>query len=280
MDRRPPAVLLPWRHHAARLFAVAALAGLMACATPPEDPEALADFQAANDPLEPFNRGVYEVNRVVDGLIVKPAAQIYRGVVPEEGRQAVRNVLDNLDAPVILANDLLQGEFDRAGVTLQRFVINTTFGVLGVFDAAQDFGLEKHDEDFGQTLAVWGVEEGFFLFVPLLGPSNPRDLVGVVVDSLVIDPWGHIARANDLEWVSYTRLGLNVVDQRSRVLDTLDEIERTQLDPYIYIREAYRQRRSSEIRNGRAERQGTRPTDAALDRPAGTPDDEALPAHP
>ena len=206
---------------------------------------------ADEDPLEDFNRTFYEFNRVLDGLLIKPAAMIYRGIVPEEGREAVRNVLDNLNGPVILANDLMQGEWDRAGVTLERFVINTTFGVLGIFDAAKDHGLTRHSEDFGQTLAVWGVGADPYLFLPLIGPSNPRDLAGLLVDSFIIDPWGHIAREANADWFTWTRLGLEIVDRRARNIEALDDIERNQLDPYAFIRTSWRQRRASDVLNGR-----------------------------
>ena len=166
-------------------------------------------------------------------------------------RDGVRNVLDNLQAPVILANDLMQGETKRAQTTLERFAINTTAGGLGVFDVAKDSGRHRHHEDFGQTLAVWGVGDGPYLILPVLGPSNPRDLTGLVVDSFVIDPWTHIARANDADWFTYTRFGLNFVDQRSRNIEALDDIERNQLDPYSFIRTISRQRRANAIRNGR-----------------------------
>ncbi|MGE0724689.1 MAG: VacJ family lipoprotein [Alphaproteobacteria bacterium] len=250
--------------------AVGALAAalLLAFAGPlAAPPPALAQAEAADeDPLEDLNRAFYEFNRVLDGLLVKPAAMIYRGVVPEEGRDAVRNVLDNLNGPVILANDLMQGEWDRAGVTLERFAINTTFGVLGIFDAAKDHGLVKHDEDFGQTLAVWGVGGDPYLFLPILGPSNPRDFTGLLVDSFIIDPWGWIIRGDDYfeSWFNWTRVGLEIVDRRARNIEALDDIERNQLDPYAFIRTAWRQRRANDILNGRpsARRAPVRPETA------------------
>ena len=212
---------------------------------------ALAQDAGDDDPLEEINRAVYEFNRVLDGLLLKPAAMIYRGLLPEEVRDGVRNVLDNLQAPVIAANDLMQGETRRAQVTLERFAINTTIGGLGIFDVAKDHGRYKHAEDFGQTLAVWGVGGGPYLYLPVLGPSNPRDLAGLVVDSFVLDPWTHIARANDADWFTYTRFGLNILDTRARNIEMLDDIERNQIDPYSFIRTTSRQRRANEIQNGR-----------------------------
>lgn len=231
------------------LLARPALAGcvlLLAASAP-----ALAQDATDQDPLEEINRAVYDFNRVLDGLLLKPAAMIYRGLLPEEVRDGVRNVLDNLQGPVILANDLMQGEIERAQVTAERFAINTTVGVLGIFDAAKGYGRYRHQEDFGQTLGTWGIGDAPYLILPVLGPSNPRDLTGLLVDSFVIDPWGHIARANDADWFSYTRLGLNIVDTRSRTIEALDDIERNQIDPYSFIRTTWRQRRANDVRNGR-----------------------------
>ncbi len=230
------------------VLAMVAGAGTVALAPVPA---AAQEADHDEDPLEGINRAVYDFNRVLDGLLLKPAAMIYRGVLPEEVRDGVRNVLDNLQAPVILANDLMQGETKRAQTTLERFAINTTVGGLGVFDVAKNYGRHKHHEDFGQTLGTWGVGDGPYLIVPLLGPSNPRDVAGLIVDSFVIDPWTHIARANDADWFTYTRFGLNFVDQRSRNIEMLDDIERNQIDPYSFIRTTWRQRRANEIRNGR-----------------------------
>lgn len=236
---------------AVRFLAAGALACAVALPLATMPLPAAAQDAGDDDPLEDINRAVYDFNRVLDGLLLKPAAMIYRGVLPEEVRDGVRNVLDNLQGPVILANDLMQGEFDRAQITAERFAINTTVGVLGIFDAAKRYGRYRHQEDFGQTLGTWGVGDAPYLILPVLGPSNPRDLTGLIVDSFVIDPWGHIARANDADWFSYTRLGLNIVDTRSRNIEALDDIERNQIDPYSFIRTTSRQRRANDVLNGR-----------------------------
>ncbi len=222
-----------------------------ACATPPkDDPEALAEFERINDPLEPFNRVVFDVNLTLDGLIFKPFATMYRGVMPEVGRTAVHNVLSNLREPVVFVNDVLQGELERAGTAAGRFAINSTIGILGIIDVATDFGLEQHSEDFGQTFAVWGVGEGPFLMLPLFGPSNPRDAVGLVAQ-IFGDPVNIAAVAYDLDEVPLARSLLTGLDERERNLDTLDEIERTSLDFYAALRSLYRQRRADEIRNSK-----------------------------
>lgn len=233
-----------------RLAAIVTAALLLAgCATPPkDDPEALAEFERINDPLEPFNRTVFSFNRTLDGLILKPFATMYRGVVPEEGRRAFHNVLSNLREPVVFVNDVLQGEFDRAGTSAGRFAINSTLGIAGIFDFATDFGLEQHSEDFGQTFAVWGVGEGPFLMLPVFGPSNPRDLVGLVAQGFG-DPVNIAAVVYDLDEVPLARSLATGLDERERNLDTLDEIERTSLDFYAALRSLYRQRRADEIRN-------------------------------
>src|SRR5690242_11220870 len=130
------------------LGALACLLMLTACATPPKDPEARADFEAENDPIEPVNRAIFGFNEVVDGTLLKPAALIYRGVVPEEGRTGIRNVLNNLRSPFDVANDALQGNVNQAGDDLIRLLLNSTVGVLGIFDVATGWGYPYHSEDF------------------------------------------------------------------------------------------------------------------------------------
>ena len=224
-----------------------ALAG---CASAPaDDPLAKAAFEEANDPLEPFNRYIFEVNRFIDIMALRPLAEVYVGIVPEPGRDAVRNFLDNLKTPVILANDVLQGEMSRAATTSGRFLTNSTIGILGLFDVAAHFGLEKHDEDFGQTLAVYGVGEGIYLVLPLLGSAPPRDAVGTFVDGY-FDPLNLWARNTDRDWIPITRYAVDAIDFRGRNLEAFDEIERTSIDLYATVRSLYRQRRADEIRNG------------------------------
>ena len=256
-----------------RLAAVLVVAvDLMGCASVPDDPEARAEFKETNDPLEPFNRTMFDINRFIDFMLLKPAAIVYRDLVPEPGRDAVRNFLNNLRSPVVLANDLMQLEMKRAGVTLGRFLVNSTAGIGGLFDVATNFGLEYHDEDFGQTLAVHGAGEGAYLVLPILGPANVRDGIGLVVD-IFLDPLTYILANQDLEWVAFARAGVDGIDRRSRVIDVLDDIERTSLDYYATIRSLYRQRRADEIRNG--EPTASRPAPGISDRdkePAKQPD--------
>lgn len=228
---------------AALLFAFAG------CATAPTDPEELAEYKEINDPLEPANRAVFEINLYLDRLILRPVAWTYREVVPDPTREVVTNFLNNLRSPYTFANDMLQGEVDRAGVTVARFLINTTIGIGGLADVAGNiFGLDYHAEDIGQTFAVWGAESGPYLMIPVIGPSNPRDAVGLGIEYFVEPVNWFLHEKNAGEW-ALVRTGANAIDQRHQVLDTLDALERTSLDYYAQIRSISRQRRLDEIRN-------------------------------
>jgi phospholipid-binding lipoprotein MlaA len=203
-----------------------------------------------NDPFEGTNRVFFDINQFFDRILLRPISIGYRAVVPDFARDGVRNFMNNLNSPVIFSNDLLQGEGDRAGTTLLRFGINSTIGIGGLFDVAKELGHPYHDEDFGQTLAVWGVDEGPYFYFPLMGPSTARDFTGFVVDR-GLDPltyvnWGD----DDLEYVPIARTVLNVIDLRSRNIETLDDIERSSVDYYASIRSLYRQSRADAIRNG------------------------------
>jgi phospholipid-binding lipoprotein MlaA len=244
------------RRAAAWAVALLGLTLLAGCATSPSpnDPEALAAYKEANDPLEPMNRYFFELNFAADELLFKPIAGWYYVGLPNFAQDGVRNVLRNVHSPVVLANDLFQGETDRAGVTAERFLVNSTMGLGGLFDIASRMGLDYHDEDFGQTLAVAGVGEGPYLMLPLLGPSNPRDAAGMAVDML-FDPLTYIG----MFAVSNIDLGASVlqgIDTRARNLKTLDEIRKGSLDYYATIRSLYRQRRNDEINNSRSPADG------------------------
>ncbi|MBX9634698.1 MAG: VacJ family lipoprotein, partial [Magnetospirillum sp.] len=154
----------------------------------------------------------------------------------------------NLRSPIVFANDLLQGEPDRAVQTAMRFAFNTGFGIGGLFDLASEGGIPYHDEDFGQTFGVWGIGEGPYLVLPLLGPSNPRDTTGLAAEWLV-DPFNLWMDNTGRDWVIWTRGGIAGVDKRENYLDTLDEIERSSVDYYSAMRALYRQRRDTDIKN-------------------------------
>ena len=255
---RPPFAGTSW------LLALSAslLVGLTACATKPpaSDPEALADFEQTNDPLEPTNRVFYAINNGIDTVIFRPLAQAYRYVLPGAVRQGIHNVISNIATPGQLTNDMLQGKPRRAGDTAMRFLINTTVGVLGVFDVAKRWGYPDHDADFGMTMATWGVPEGPFLFLPILGPTDPRDAVGFGIN-IAIDPFTWVGGPNDTGWTvfKWTRYGLNAVDTRERVLDSLDQIKKTALDPYATFRSLYRQHRHAQIEEMRNDHGATVP---------------------
>ena len=213
---------------------------LSACAS--SDPNGL------NDPYESTNRSTFALDQGLDRSVARPVAVFYRDTFPWFVRDGVHNVLANLNSPVIFANDILQGSPVRAGETLGRAIINTTVGLGGLIDVASKQGLKGHDEDFGQTLGVWGAGEGPYLVLPLAGPSNPRDLAGTVADNF-LDPATY-ARFPGFEIANASRFVMNIVDMRERNIDTLDQIERTSVDLYATTRSLYRQHRNSEIRNG------------------------------
>ena len=214
-----------------------------------------------NDPFESFNRSIFDFNLELDRVLLKPLAEGYRFALGEPLRDMIKNFLDNLRTPIILANDLLQGKAGRAGQTLHRFIFNSTLGFAGLFDVVggrlpdkeghlrSDGGegsVAMHDEDFGQTLAVWGFGEGPYLVLPIIGPAPPRDAIGLGVDTL-LDP---LTYANiGLAW-SFGRTALRGVDRRERHIELLDEIEEESIDFYAKIRSLYRQRRADEIRDG------------------------------
>jgi phospholipid-binding lipoprotein MlaA len=244
----------------ALMAAALAVAGLTGCATPPpaSDADATADFQEANDPLEPTNRVVYAVTDGVDTVVLRPLALAYRHLVPQTVREHTHNVLANIGSPVALADDMAQGKPRRAGDTMMRFLLNTTVGVAGIFDVATGWGWPAHDTDAGMTLALWGVPEGPYLFFPVLGPTNPRDVVGFGID-YAIDPFTWIGQGNAVKDLGYARLGLGALDARERVLDDLDRIKREALDPYATIRSLARQHRQSQIDDARADTRATPP---------------------
>ncbi|MCL4715690.1 MAG: VacJ family lipoprotein [Hyphomonadaceae bacterium] len=202
-----------------------------------------------SDPWEPLNRDLFAVHESIDNAVIEPFARGYRAATPGPVRQGVRNFLRNLRGPVIFANDLLQAEFARAGVTAARFGLNTTIGIAGVFDPAASAGLEYHHEDFGQTLAVWGVPAGPYLFVPIFGPSNVRDTAGRLVD-LALDPLNY-ANGEDADAARIARGALTGLSVREHLLETVDDVRANSVDPYASFRTSYGLLRASAIENGR-----------------------------
>jgi phospholipid-binding lipoprotein MlaA len=230
-------------------IAVAALLTLVAaCATPPEDPVERQAFYEANDPIEPLNRYVYDVNTAVDDVALMPLSTMYREGVPEPFRNGIKNFLQNLSMPVTILNSALQGDWDNTVDSTVSFFINTTAGLGGIFDIPGNFDEEPRREDFGQTLAVWGMDEGAFIELPLIGPSNVRDTVGLGVDILT-DPLTYLLTPG---W-SYARAGAEGVNKRSELGEEYDTMRDTSIDFYATVRSLYRQDRDAAIANGDAD---------------------------
>jgi phospholipid-binding lipoprotein MlaA len=216
---------------------------------PPETQQPQSQQAAIVDPWEGFNRAMFATHEVVDRAVLEPVARGYRAVTPNPVRRSVSAFLRNLRSPVVLANDLMQGEFERAGRTIVRFGLNSTVGFLGLFDPATGLGIEGHDEDFGQTLAVWGVDAGPYLFVPLLGPTTLRDGGGRLVDN-AFDPFNY-AQFENADAFRIARGAVGAVSARESVLDTVAGIRRDSMDPYASIRTSYILLRQSAVQNGR-----------------------------
>jgi phospholipid-binding lipoprotein MlaA len=242
----------PPRPFTLALLAIALVVGACATKPPADDLEAMRYYKEINDPLEPMNRQILKFNRGFEAVVLTPIAKTYRAVLPAPARKGVYNILHNLKSPVIFGNDVMQGEGKRAGNTLLRFLVNSTLGIGGLIDVATRMGIESHDEDFGQTLAVHGAGEGFYLVLPIFGPSNPRDGIGVAVD-ILIDPIFWILRSENLNYVNYIRTAVDGVDIYARNLDEIEDFKRTSLDYYSALRSTYRQNRRSEILNGAEE---------------------------
>lgn len=239
------------QRNVAKLLLIFFCMGLASCASmpPDSDPDAQAEYKRLNDPLEPTNRVIHGMNQRVDRVLIEPIAVTYGFIVPKPLRKIVTNVLRNAAEPLTFVNNVLQGKPERAGNTLTRFLTNSTLGAGGSIDVATDMGLERHVEDFGQTLAVWGVGEGPYLVLPFLGPSTLRDGIGRIGE-VYADPAAlAIDRAN-VKGLSIARMGLTAIDARHRNLDTLRELEESSIDLYATMRSAYRQNRRSEVRDG------------------------------
>jgi len=245
------------------VLAVGALALLAGCAATPSDPEERAEAAAVNDPLEPTNRAVYDFNNYLDRNLMEPVAQAYHDSAPDWLRKGVHNVLTNLREPFVAGNDLLQGDTKASADALGRFFINSTFGVLGADDATADSGGAKaHENDLGKTLAVWGVDEGPYLVLPLIGPTTLRDGTGRAAE-MFADPTSAVFAAQGLAAINYTRLGGDTLDTRTAFLEPMRDIRRNSIDEYAAVRSLFRQHRRSVIANGGSEE----PT--PLDNPSG-----------
>ncbi|MEM7099715.1 MAG: VacJ family lipoprotein [Pseudomonadota bacterium] len=211
------------------------LAGLGGCVSAGSNP----------DPLENFNRSIHNFNDSADRRVLKPLAQGYRALTPDPLERGIRNVFSNLDDPQVFLNQLLQGKPGLALSDLGRFLVNSTVGIGGLFDVASTMGLEKHQEDFGQTFARWGFGRGAYLVIPFWGPSNPRDGIGDILGSYTFPP-----RYLDDVPTRNVIYGLSVINRRANLLDAENIVSG---DRYIFFREAYLQRREFLINDGEVE---------------------------
>jgi phospholipid-binding lipoprotein MlaA len=234
----------PWVADIARLaVALALVASLAACA-------GMAGPRSADDPMEPLNRAVFDVNTALDDSLIKPVAEAYRTIVPGFVRDRIRSVIDNLAEPRIFVNDVLQGRFNAAGFTFARFFTNTIAGVGGLFDFATMHGLAKQTGDFGQTLSAWGVDDGPYVVLLFFGPSNVRDALGLGVD-LVTTPPALVVSGSTGRVINVVVSVVDGVDLRSRNIETLDEIRASALDPYAHLKSVMRQFRAAQLREAR-----------------------------
>lgn len=210
------------------------------------DGAATNDQDNARDPLEGFNRAMYTFNDKLDKYALKPLAKGYRAITPAPVSKGISNFFGNLHDPVIMLNNLLQGKPGQAVSDLGRFLVNTTVGIAGLFDVASRWGLQKHNEDFGQTLAVWGVGDGPYLVLPFFGPSNLRDGPAMIVDWEAYPP-NHMEERSTRDKL----LLVEVIDKRAQLLDASDILNQAAgQDPYVFVREASRQRRRNLIYDG------------------------------
>lgn len=237
--------------------AILLLLALGACATPPpvDDPDAVAEFLLNNDPLEPANRVLFAVNGRITHWLLGPLGYGYRQAVPEPFRITIRNLLANADAPVEIANHLSQGKPCRAADTLLRLGVNTVFGLGGALDPATSMHLPAQPTDFGLTLGRWGVPSGPYLFLPVVGSTDPRDLGGMGVD-FAVDPVSWIVSDRMIDDIDWGRIGMHATDTAERWVDRAREIERTSLDPYTTYRSMFQQHRRYIVEETRADDRG------------------------
>lgn len=215
-----------------------------ACATRPTDPAQRAAFDQTNDPLEPMNRAIFDVNDKAYTYVLFPIADAYNSL-PSPARSGVHNVISNLNEPIVFMNKGLQGDISSAGRTVARFLVNTVFGFGGLIDvASHNQLLEPRAGDFGATLASYGVGEGPYLVLPFFGPSNPRDAIGMGADGAA-DPWGYVLYTTYPEQIGVS-FGKGI-DQLGGRVDDYRQAKKTSLDFYAFLRSSYRQNRRFEL---------------------------------
>ena len=236
------------KRHIISLSFVALLA-LSGCSSMPKSGAERAEINGVNDPIEPVNRAIFDVNDFLDRLLIRPMAELYRVTVPPPLRDRIAAILRNMAEPVIFANNLMQGEVTNAGTTLSRFLVNTTVGGAGMFEVASDWGMPRQSGDFGQTLHVWGLGEGPYLVLPLFGPSNVRDAVGLGVDT-VMSPWKYIVAYGDTtteDTFAITSTAASALTRREANIEGYDALREGSLDFYAQMRSVYRQYRAKQL---------------------------------
>ncbi|MCF8474844.1 MAG: VacJ family lipoprotein [Emcibacter sp.] len=246
----PGKIVFFLRHFSLILLSMALLLTTGCAKRPPNgDLQAIEQYENDNDPLEPMNRAIFSFNEGFDRTILEPAARFYRQFGPPDIRKGVSNFVNNWREPLTFVNDILQAKPGRAFSSMSRFVINSTFGLLGILDTATYWGIEHHSEDFGETFAVWGIGEGPYLMLPILGPSNVRDFTGFMTE-FFYDPVSLWLDHKGWTYVRYGRLALRGLIYREENLETLDDLGKSSTDFYATIRSAYRQNRNYDINNG------------------------------
>ena len=226
------------------LLVVLAILATGCASSPSEDDSGVAPVRADYDPFEPLNRSMYAINDTFDRYTLRPIARGYKAVVPDFARRGVTNFSRNLATPRSALNNFLQGKPGRGFTDLGRFLLNSTFGLAGLLDIATEEGIPEYDEDFGQTLAVWGVPEGPYLFIPILGPNTLLDAVSIPVD-IYSDLLIHYDNSSVRDKVYFLR----VIDLRMRLL-TADTLLEGSKDPYLTVRESYLQNRRFQVYDG------------------------------
>tara|TARA_Y100000768_G_scaffold382734_1_gene363624 strand:+ start:445 stop:1230 length:786 start_codon:yes stop_codon:yes gene_type:complete len=199
------------------------------------------------DPLEPINRAIFSFNNAADRIILEPIAKGYKKL-PSPVQSSINNFLSNLRTPLVVINQLLQGQGENAAQSTGRFLVNSTVGVFGLIDVADKIGLEEKEEDFGQTLATWGIGDGFYIVLPLFGPSNLRDTTGMVM-TMMTDPINAYAVNEGQAWIVPMRTAANAVDQRSKIIDEVNALRDNSVDYYAAVRSSYYQNRDAAINN-------------------------------
>jgi len=225
----------------------AALLAVAGCANAPHDKNG-DQVAENNDPMEPLNRAIFQFNYVVDGVVLKPVTQVYRGITPEKGQEMVSNAIDNIYTPLSVFNSILQGDPENAFVSFWRFMINSTLGIAGVFDVASEIPLKHRATDLGQTFAMYGAGPGDYIVLPIIGPSNTRDSFGRLGDALM-NPFNYIDNGASIALWSAT-----AVEKRSENMKLIDDIYASSLDPYATFRSGYTQKRAADVKRAKEAR--------------------------